>query len=151
MKKKHAYPLASEGTSYDEGDVDGVASHHDAIQRIPETHRSLYLVSRIDLSRSLFNFLRMRLKERTNILHPIHLWSTPHMDSIWAGLHLQWHGVFEDHVFVKIHIVISGFTGPFICFPTWIGLCQLVDLSLINFLSKRKRRKHTKSTCTIRT
>ena len=33
-----AYPLASEGAGDDEGDVDAVAAHHQAVHAFPETH-----------------------------------------------------------------------------------------------------------------
>lgn len=35
-----AYPLAREGAGDDEGDVDGVAAHHHAVERVEEAHRS---------------------------------------------------------------------------------------------------------------
>jgi len=34
-----AYPLAREGAGDDEGDVDGVAAHHHAVERVEEAHR----------------------------------------------------------------------------------------------------------------
>jgi hypothetical protein len=34
-----AYPLAREGAGNDEGDVDGVTAHHDAVEHVEEAHR----------------------------------------------------------------------------------------------------------------
>ena len=34
-----AYPLAREGAGDDEGDVDGVAAHHHAVEHVEEAHR----------------------------------------------------------------------------------------------------------------